>query len=144
MGQWVFFAAGTSLMIAISWQSLRNPRSHGFVRFFAWETIFALFLLNARFWFFRPFAWNQIIAWFLLFLCLIPLAFGIHSLRTRGNPAKQRADDRSLLAFEKTTTLVTSGIYHYIVGHLLQGSLLAGDGADGRCDFLFDRHCQSR
>jgi hypothetical protein len=33
-------------LIYISRGSLRAPRSHGFYRFFAWELIVALFLLN--------------------------------------------------------------------------------------------------
>lgn len=122
MQKWIIFAVGSLLILAISWKSLHHPRSHGFYRFFAWELILALFLLNARFWFSKPFAWNQIIAWSLLLLCLIPLAFGVHSLRTRGKPANQREGDPALLAFEKTTTLVTSGIYHYI-RHPLYSSL---------------------
>ena len=120
---WVIFGGVSLLIVAISWESLRNPRSHGFYRFFAWEAILVLFVLNMTFWFYKPFSWNQILAWSLLLLSLIPLAFGIHSLRTRGNPAKQREGDRSLLAFEKTTTLVTSGIYRYI-RHPLYSSLL--------------------
>lgn len=121
--QWIIFAVSSLLITVISWKSLHDPRSHGFYRFFAWEAILALFALNMEFWFYKPFAWNQIIAWSLLLLCLIPLAFGIHSLRTRGKPAKQREGDPSLLAFEKTTTLVTSGIYRYI-RHPLYSSLL--------------------
>jgi protein-S-isoprenylcysteine O-methyltransferase Ste14 len=123
MIQWGIFGGVSLLLAAISWSSLRTPRSHGFFRFFAWEAILALFVLNMRFWFYKPFAWNQIIAWSLLLLSLIPFVFGIHSLRTRGKPAKQREDDPSLLAFEKTTTLVTSGIYRYI-RHPLYSSLL--------------------
>jgi protein-S-isoprenylcysteine O-methyltransferase Ste14 len=123
MIQWVIFGGVSLLIVGISWRSLRSPRSHGFYRFFAWEAILALFVLNMSFWFYKPLAWNQIIAWSLLLLSLIPLAFGIHCLRTRGKPAKQREGDRSLLAFEKTTTLVTSGIYRYI-RHPLYSSLL--------------------
>jgi protein-S-isoprenylcysteine O-methyltransferase Ste14 len=122
MLQWIIFIVVSVPISAISWKSLHNPRSHGFYRFFTWEAILALFLVNVRFWFYKPFTWNQIVAWILLFLCLVPLAFGIHSLRTRGKPAKQRQSDPSLLAFEKTTTLVTSGIYHYI-RHPLYSSL---------------------
>ena len=121
--QWIIFGIVSLFLIVISWQSLRNSRSHGFYRFFALETILILFLLNVRFWFYKPFAWNQIIAWSFLMLCLIPLALGIHSLRTRGKPANQREGEPSLLAFEKTTTLVTSGIYKYI-RHPLYSSLV--------------------
>jgi protein-S-isoprenylcysteine O-methyltransferase Ste14 len=119
---WIIFSIVSIFITAISWKSLQKRRSHGFYRFFAWETILALFLLNARFWFYKPLAWNQIIAWVLLLVSLIPLAFGVHSLRKRGKPTQQREGDPSLLAFEKTTTLVTSGIYHYI-RHPLYSSL---------------------
>lgn len=122
MFSWILFAAGSLLLIAISWKSLRDPQSHGFYRFFAWETILVLFLLNAKFWFYKPFSWNQILAWLLLLLSLIPLGFGIRSLRTNGKPAMTREGDPSLLAFEKTTILVTSGIYRYI-RHPLYSSL---------------------
>jgi len=122
MMQLILFTAGSLALIAISWKSLRLPQSHGFYRFFAWECILGLFLANAKFWFYKPLSWNQIIAWFLLIVCLIPLAFGIHSLRSHGKPAHQREGDSSLLAFEKTTILVTSGIYQYI-RHPLYSSL---------------------
>ncbi len=116
------FVIGSGLLIYISRASLRAPRSHGFHRFFAWESIFCLFLLNVEYWIFKPFAWNQIIAWLLLIVSLFPLALGVHSLRTRGKPALQREGDPSLLGFERTTELVTSGIYKYI-RHPLYSSL---------------------
>jgi protein-S-isoprenylcysteine O-methyltransferase Ste14 len=111
------------IIVYISRASLRTPRSHGFYRFFAWECIVILFLLNVDFWFLQPFAWNQIIAWILLFASFIPLGFGVHFLRTKGKPVSKREGDDSLLAFEKTTSLVTSGIYKYI-RHPLYSSLL--------------------
>lgn len=122
MIRWMIFGIVSLLLVVISWQSLRRPHSHGFYRFFAWEAILTLFLINVSFWFYQPFAWNQLIAWSLLLLSLIPLVLGVHSLRTRGRPAKQREGDSSLLGFEKTTNLVTSGIYHYI-RHPLYSSL---------------------
>jgi protein-S-isoprenylcysteine O-methyltransferase Ste14 len=116
------FGIGTVVLIIISRASLRAPRSHGFYRFFAWEFILGLFLLNENFWFYKPFAWNQIIAWILLLTSLIPLGYGVHFLQTRGQPADKRKGDDSLLAFEKTTRLVTRGIYKYI-RHPLYSSL---------------------
>jgi protein-S-isoprenylcysteine O-methyltransferase Ste14 len=107
----------------ISRTSLRVPGSHGFFRFFAWESILALFLLNVDFWFRDPFAWYQVISWILLFACFIPLGFGIKELRSQGKPVKNREGDPSLLAFEKTTALVTTGIYSSI-RHPLYSSLL--------------------
>jgi protein-S-isoprenylcysteine O-methyltransferase Ste14 len=83
----------------------------------------ALFLLNENFWFQNPFAWYQLISWTLLFASLIPLAFGVSALKSRGKPTANRESDPSLLAFEKTTQLVTSGVYKYI-RHPLYSSLL--------------------
>lgn len=118
----LIFTLGTLFLVFISRASLRAPRSHGFYRFFAWEAILALFLLNVDFWFRDPFAWYQLIAWTLLFASFLPLGFGVHSLRTRGKQAAQREGDASLYAFEKTTQLVTTGIYRYI-RHPLYSSL---------------------
>ena len=110
-------------IVYVSRASLRAPGSHGFYRFFAWESILALVLLNIGVWFRDPLAWHQVISWVLLFVCFVPLAFGARTLITRGKPVKRRDDDASLLAFEKTSTLVTTGIYHYI-RHPLYSSLL--------------------
>jgi protein-S-isoprenylcysteine O-methyltransferase Ste14 len=85
--------------------------------------IIALFLLNMNAWFRNPFSWHQLVSWFLLIVCIIPLIFGIHSLTSQGRPSKHREDELQLVAFEKTTNLVTTGIYHYI-RHPLYSSLL--------------------
>ena len=110
----LIFVLGSAVLIYISRNSLRSPWSHGFYRFFAWECILGLFLLNVNFWFAQPFAWHQLIAWILLFASLIPLGFGVHFLRTQGKQADKREGDSALYGFEKTTNLVTSGIYKYI------------------------------
>ncbi|MGD8402655.1 MAG: isoprenylcysteine carboxylmethyltransferase family protein [Anaerolineales bacterium] len=123
MWKLAIFIISTGLLIYISRASLRQPNSHGFYRFFAWESILLLFLLNVEQWFVDPFSWQQLIAWTLLFASLVPLIFGVRSLRERGRPARERTGDPSLLAFEKTTTLVTTGVYAYI-RHPLYSSLL--------------------
>lgn len=110
-------------VIYISRASLRVPGSHGFYRFFAWEAILGAVLLNIDSWFRNPSSWYQIISWILLLVDFIPLILGIRELRRQGRPEARRAGDPSLLAFEKTTTLVTSGIYRYI-RHPLYSSLL--------------------
>jgi len=120
----IAFLLATLCIAYISRASLRSFRSsHGFYRFFAWETIILLFLMNVEYWFKNPLAWNQILAWILLFGSLIPLIAGVKSLTRHGNPTDQRQTEPELLAFEKTTTLVTTGIYRYI-RHPLYSSLL--------------------
>lgn len=123
MFQWALFALVSPGLIYLSRASLRVPRSHGFYRFFAWEFIVALFALNMEGWFRDPLSWHQILSWFLLSISLVPLAFGVHSLVTRGEPGEHREGEPQLLAFEKTSTLVTSGVYRYI-RHPLYSSLL--------------------
>lgn len=129
MYQWIIFIVVSSIIVAVSWKSLQQPGSHGFYRFFAWEAILALIVINMPFWFRNPFAWNQILAWALLILCMIPLVFGVQALRTRGKPVEKREGEPSLLAFEKTTALVTSGIYQYIRHPLYSSLFLLAWGA---------------
>ena len=116
------FILGSILLVFISQASLRVPGSHGFYRFFAWEFILGLLVLNILHWFVDSWSWHQILSWLLLILSLLPLNFGVHSLVTRGKPARQRQGESELLAFEKTSTLVTTGIYRYI-RHPLYSSL---------------------
>ena len=123
MWKLIAFLFASVVLLFISRASLRRPGSHGFYRFLAWECILALFLLNVEKWFVDPFSWNQLIAWTLLIASLLPLAFGVRSLRASGQPTDERPGDPSLLAFEKTTALVTTGIYAYI-RHPLYSSLL--------------------
>jgi hypothetical protein len=40
------FIAGSAVIVYVSRANLRAPRSHGFCRFFAWETILALTVLT--------------------------------------------------------------------------------------------------
>jgi len=119
----IAFVVLSAGLIYISRASLRTPRSHGFYRFFVWEFILALVLLNLPVWFVAPFAWYQLLSWMLLLVCIVPLVFGIHSLRSQGKPDAQRQTEPQLLAFEKTSRLVTTGIYRYI-RHPLYSSLL--------------------
>jgi protein-S-isoprenylcysteine O-methyltransferase Ste14 len=110
----LIFSIGSVGIVWVSTQSLRMPGSHGFYRFFAWEIILGMFVLNLHNWFANPFAWNQIISWVLLFLCLIPIFYGVFLLRTVGKPTDQ---------LEATTRLVTNGIYQSI-RHPLYASLI--------------------
>jgi protein-S-isoprenylcysteine O-methyltransferase Ste14 len=117
----------TGILAYFSRRALKQPRSHGFYRFFAWEAILILFILNVPGWFHNPQSWHQIISWFLLVISLIPLLLGVQSLKKAGRPISEipsiQSDDETLFEFEKTTSLETSGIYKYI-RHPLYCSLL--------------------
>jgi protein-S-isoprenylcysteine O-methyltransferase Ste14 len=121
------FVIATGLIIYISRASLRQPRSHGFYRFFAWEIILILVIRNIPVWFVEPLAWHQIISWVLLTVCCVPVVLGTLKLKQAGKvQAKASTPQRQnehLFEFEKTTSLVTSGIYR-IIRHPLYSSLL--------------------
>jgi len=60
------FMAGTLGIVWVSRAALRDIHSHGFYRFFAWELILILFVLNMNYWIVDPFSFRQIMAWILL------------------------------------------------------------------------------
>jgi protein-S-isoprenylcysteine O-methyltransferase Ste14 len=110
----LIFVIGSIGIIWISVPSLRQPGSHGFFRFFAWEIILGIFVLALRDWFVNPFTWYQIVSWILLIVSLVPIIYGVVLLRTVGKPTDE---------LEATTQLVTKGIYRFI-RHPLYASLL--------------------
>lgn len=122
----IMFVALSAALAYVSRDSLSSPRSHGFYRFFAWECILALFFLNfisVRQWFADPFSVRQLVSWVLLMGCIVPGVCGVHALRTRGQPDARRPDSTPLIGIEKTTKLVTTGIFKHI-RHPLYSSLL--------------------
>jgi protein-S-isoprenylcysteine O-methyltransferase Ste14 len=116
------FAMISVFIIYVSRRSLFRPRSHGFARFFAWEFILALVLINALYWFKNPFSPLQLASWLFLIISIVLVAHGVHMLRVVGKPNKTRSDP-SLLDLERTSSLVTTGVYRYI-RHPLYSSLL--------------------
>lgn len=122
----VVFVIATAGLACISRRALRSTAAHGFFRFFAWEAILLLLLLNfvsVGEWFGNPLSGRQIASWIFLGSSLVMLAPGVHLLRARGRPNAARRGDDSLFALEKTTELVTTGIFRY-VRHPLYSSLL--------------------
>lgn len=118
----VIFAIASAFFVYVSRKSLLCPRSHGFWRFFVWEFILARVLLNALQWFNNPFSFHQLISWSLLFISIFLAVHGMHMLRVVGKPNQGRSD-AELFAFEKTSSLVTAGVYKDI-RHPLYSSLL--------------------
>jgi len=115
------FIAATLGLIIISRRALFKFRSHGFFRFIAWEAILALIVWNLPFWFAAPLSINHLLAWIVLFASLFVLWRGVSLLRT-GKPTAKRSESE-LYQFEKTSELVTSGIFRYI-RHPLYASLM--------------------
>jgi protein-S-isoprenylcysteine O-methyltransferase Ste14 len=110
------FALGSLALLAVNWAvSIRHGRYHGVFRFFAFEGIWGLILLNYSVWFRDPFAPLQILSWAFL-IASIPLAFGgaLRILRD-GRPDGQ---------FENTTRLATDGLYRFI-RHPMYASYMA-------------------
>jgi len=116
------FVLGTLGIVWVSRSSLRNVHFHGFYRFFAWEAILILFLLNMNYWFVDPFSRIQITSWVFLIFSLVLIFQGVQLFRGKGKLDQER-NDPALVGIEKTTELVTTGVYHYI-RHPFYSSLL--------------------
>lgn len=111
---------GTILIILFSWfLSIKYKRYHGIARFFAFESVFILLLLNIRVWFMNPFSFNQIISWILMFLSIYVVITGYLLLKREGKPTRN---------FENTSLLVKTGIYKYIRHPLYLSIFLLGTG----------------
>jgi protein-S-isoprenylcysteine O-methyltransferase Ste14 len=112
--------SGTVVILLFSWfLSIKHGRYHGIPRFFAFESIFLLFLLNLRIWFHNPSSLHQLISWILLILSAWASIEGFLRLKRKGKP------DRN---FENTTVLVKSGIYGLIRHPLYLSLFLLGTG----------------
>lgn len=116
------FIVVSMYMLYLSRGALRVARSHGFYRIFAWEATLLLILINSGSWFADPFSPAQIVSWIFLCVSVVMLLDGSYRLLGSGKPTRERKDE-TLMSFEKTSVLVTHGIYRYI-RHPLYGSLV--------------------
>jgi protein-S-isoprenylcysteine O-methyltransferase Ste14 len=108
---------GTICLIYLSWTiSLKKKRYHGIYRFFVFEGIFVIVLLNYPYWFKDPFSLIQIVSWILLLSSAIIAFLGFYLLYTKGEPEGQ---------LENTSNLITTGIYKYL-RHPVYLSLIPG------------------
>ncbi len=123
-----FFVVATIALTALSWRSLHNPKSHGFYRFFAFEAIVVLILLNVPFWFKDPLAPLQIVSWIVLTGSIFFVFSGFYLLRTMGGRDPHIHTDETF-KFEQTEHLVTAGVYRYIRHPLYSALLLLAWGA---------------
>lgn len=115
-----FLITGTIIILVFSWfYSIKYKRYHGIARFFAFESIFIMLLLNIRLWFVDPFSPHQVVSWIFLVASVYPGIAGYLLLKRRG---------RSEESFENTTVLVKTGLYKYIRHPLYSSLLLFGTG----------------
>lgn len=128
----ILFVAASAAILWLSRRPLRDPRSHGFYRFFAFEFLAVLILLNMPRWFHDPLSPLQLVSWFCGAASIALAMEGFRLLRVLGRPSPVRPPGATL-GFENTTTLVTAGIYRWI-RHPMYASLLALDG----CAYLKD------
>jgi len=122
------FVVATLVLAHLSRGALLNPRSHGFSRFFAWESILALILMNLPVWTVDRFAAHQLVSWICLIVSIVLAIEGFRLLRIIVKPTAARTDSE-LFGFEKTSSLVTVGIYRYIRHPLYAALLFLGWGA---------------
>ncbi len=122
LSQSLLFVVFSLVFLRISWKPLHNPKCHGFYRFFAFEGILFLILLNYPFWFAHRYTPHQIVSWLLLAVSILFVLQGVYMLRTAGG-SKTRDESPENFAFENTVHLVTGGIYRYI-RHPMYSSLL--------------------
>jgi protein-S-isoprenylcysteine O-methyltransferase Ste14 len=114
--QIVLFLAVSIVFFLYSRPYLKDPRRHGFYRFFGWELTLFLVVINLRVWFNDPLAPLQILSWILLLLAILLAVIGFLQLHSYG-----KAEG----SFENTTKLVEKGLYKTI-RHPLYGSLILG------------------
>jgi protein-S-isoprenylcysteine O-methyltransferase Ste14 len=111
---------GTIFIVLFSWfLSIKHKRYHGITRFFSFETIFILLMLNHNVWFRDPFSLLHIISWIFLFGSLYIAIAGFILLKKLGKPG---------VNFEDTSVLVKEGLYKYIRHPLYLSLFLFGSG----------------
>ena len=115
------FVVLSAPIVWVSRKSIRHPGSHGFYRFFAWEAIALLFVMNVEHWFEEFFSPIQILSSILLTIGLIIVLEAVRLLKIIGRPRDTGESDE--YHFEQTTQLVTVGAYRWI-RHPMYSSLL--------------------
>ena len=117
---YLILAIGSLLIVLFSWfLSIKQKRYHGIARFFSFESIFILVLLNIRIWFHNPFLPYQIISWIFLIMSIYFAIAGFVLLKKIGKPTAN---------FENTSILVKTGLYKYIRHPLYFSLFLLGTG----------------
>ena len=116
------FIICTLFLVRFSWRALGDFRAHGFYRFFAFEGIAALLLLNQPVWFENPFSPVHLLSWLLLGLSIYFIVLSLKKLKEEGGH-DHRGDMPGNHDFENTVNIVETGLYR-LVRHPMYASLL--------------------
>ena len=118
----IILSSGTLFLIWLSWVvSIKDKRYHGIYRFFSFESIFLICFLNWPVWFKDVFSTQQIVSWILLIGSLVFAIWGVILLYKMGKPTEGH--------LERTTKIVSTGLYGYIRHPLYLSLILFGFGA---------------
>jgi protein-S-isoprenylcysteine O-methyltransferase Ste14 len=116
------FIIFTLFFIRFSKRALSNSRTHGFYRFFVFEGVLLLVLLNYPYWFEDPFSPAHLLSWSLLLTSIVFIVNSLMMLKQSGGHA-EREDMPENLSFENTVHVVEVGLYRSI-RHPMYSSLL--------------------
>ncbi len=122
------FIICTLFFIRFSWRALGNPKAHGFYRFFVFEGVLLLMLLNYPYWFTEPFSSPHLLAWLLLIISIFFVIQSLMILKRLGGHNK-RHDTPENFSFENTVNVVEEGLYRYIRHPMYSSLLFLGWGA---------------
>ena len=122
------FILCTFLLLRFSWRALKNRDSHGFYRFFVFEAILILGLLNQPYWFHEPFSLVHLFSWFFLLISIFLVIQALSLLKKIGGH-RERKNMPENFPFENTVNVVTDGLYRYIRHPMYSSLLFLGWGA---------------
>lgn len=120
--QLIVFCLGTTLLLWWSRKPLQQKHSHGYYRFFAWLCMWIVIVLNLPVWETDPFSLHQLCSAALLVASIVLVVQGVQGLKRLGQPDAARQEE-GLYGFERTTQLVTDGVFRYI-RHPMYASLI--------------------
>ena len=86
----IVFILATLFLIRFSWRSLQNPGTHGFYRFFVFEGILLLLLINQPHWFDNPFSLFPFLSWCFLSVSVCFIVQSLWMLTQKGGHAERQ------------------------------------------------------
>jgi protein-S-isoprenylcysteine O-methyltransferase Ste14 len=118
----LLFVVFTVVNVIYSWRSLQSFRVHGFYRFFIFEGVLILLLINGALPEVQTPLWFKTIARIFNAAAIVFVAAGYYQLRRTGGH-QPRSNFSGNHHFENTAHLVNTGIYRFI-RHPMYSSLL--------------------